>query len=277
MSDFRYTDAHVHTNYSRNDCKQPMNDYLDLLRKGQSAGIGFADHLHPNREALGERYAGLSSYRFDGESYIRDIRGAQREGLHAYAGVEITYEPVWAEACRRRAYDNDYDYRIASVHSIGGLWVTRTYWQNVEPGSLFLDVVNRYYDAVLAALEVEWADVIAHIGVYRRFLPDDHPLMAFAKDLIEKREDETAKACARSGKIVEVNTSGLFKACACTMPNKAFLTKYRNYGGDRICLSSDAHDIKDAHAGFSDSAWLLKELGFSNLYPPWADGGCVSV
>lgn len=270
MNDDRFTDAHVHTSYSQGDCKQPMDGYLALLRNGQSAGFGFADHLHPPNEAMSRIYEAMNAYRFRGDQYIADIQSAKDEGLNAYAGIEVTYEEAWDDVCRTRALDNDYDYRIVSVHSVDGFWVTRTYWQSVQPGSMFLDIVERYYDAVVQTLSIPWADVVAHIGVYRRFLPDDHPLMVFARDLIEKREDALAKACAHSGKIIEVNTSSLFKPSANTMPGDFFLTQYKKYGGKRLCLSSDAHDCKDAHQGFAETAHRLKDIGFDSIHVPWS-------
>lgn len=270
MNDFDVMDAHVHTTYSQNDCKQPMEGYLDLLRCGKAKGFGFADHLHPPSEAMSELYETMNAYRFRGNEYIAQIRAAKKEGLQVNAGIEVTYEAAWDDVCKKRALDNEYDYRIASVHSFDGFWVTRTYWQNVQPGNMIKDIVNRYYDAVLQALEVEWADVIAHIGVYRRFLPDTHQLMVCARELIDRREDEVAKAYAKSQKIVEVNTSGLDAPGQCTMPGKAFLQKYKRYGGDRLCLSSDAHDVNRANSGFAVAAQQLKELGFDKLVMPWA-------
>ena len=93
--------------------------------------------------------------------------------------------------------------------------------------------------------------------------------MVCAKDTIEKREDEVAKACANSSKIIEVNTSGLDQLGQCTMPTYDFLKKYKVYGGELICLSSDAHELGKVNANFAETAKKLKEMGFSKLYVPW--------
>jgi len=270
MNDFDVMDVHVHTTYSQNDCKQPMDGYLELLRSGKAKGFGFADHLHPPSEAMSEVYEAMNAYRFRGDEYIAQIGAAKEEGLQVYAGIEVTYEAIWEDVCKRRALDNEYDYRIASVHSFDGFWVTRTYWQNIQPGNMIKDIINRYYDAILQALEVDWADVIAHIGVYRRFLPDSHQLMICAQEVVNQREDEVACACARSGKIIEVNTSGLDAPGHCTMPGIKFLRKYKFYGGEKLCLSSDAHEVWRVNCGFAQTAQQLKQIGFDKLYLPWA-------
>ena len=59
MSDFYIIDAHVHTAYSQNDCKQPMEGYLELLKEGKANGFGFADHMHPPSEAMSEIYEAM--------------------------------------------------------------------------------------------------------------------------------------------------------------------------------------------------------------------------
>ncbi len=272
MNDFDFIDAHVHTTYSQNDCKQPMEGYLDLLREGKASGFGFADHMHPPSEAMSDIYEAMNAYKFRGDEYIREIRAAQAEGLKVYAGVEVTYEYAWDDVCRKRALEYDFDYRIASPHSFDGFWVSRDYFRHVQPGNMMRELVNCYYDAVLQALCVEWADVVAHIGLYRRFLPDSHQLMVCARDTIELREQEVAKACAQSGKIIEVNTSGLDQPGQCTMPTYDFLCKFKAYGGERICLSSDAHELGKVNANFAQTAQKLKEIGFEKLYLPWAKG-----
>ncbi len=270
MNDFDIIDAHVHTDYSQNDCKQPMEGYLTLVREGKAKGFGFTDHMHPFMEAMAERYEGIQAYPFRGEAYIRQISAAKAEGLPVYAGIEVSYEAAWDDVCRKRALAYPFDYRVASAHSLDGLWVTRTYWQNVQPGRMMREIVDRYYDAVLASLELDWADVIAHIGVYRRFLPDSHPLMAYIGAWVDKREEEVAKACAKSGKIVEVNTSGVTAPGACTMPTAQFLRHYKTHGGTRLCLASDAHAVARANDHFAHTAALLKDLGFDRLTLPWA-------
>jgi len=277
MDNYRFIDAHVHTAYSLCDCEQRMQSYLDLLRSQKARGLGFADHMHPSMEDPSvyrfERLSGV----FDGDGYTAEIRSAKAEGLCAFVGIEITYEAAFDQRCRDRAYANDYDYRIAAIHTLDGFWVSGNYLKMPLPEPLFLNIADRYYDAVLDSLRLEWADVIAHIGVYRRYLSDDHPLMAAARDFVERREAEIAKACAVSGKIVEVNTSGLFSACRSTMPNDAFLMRFREYGGEKICLSSDAHAPQNINAGFAHTAEHLKSLGFDKLCLPWAKGITVSL
>ena len=269
MGDFDYIDAHVHTAFSQSDCQRPMDDYLQMLRDGIARGFGFTDHLHPGLEEMGRTYANYHPFVFDGAAYCKAIEAARAQGLCVYKGVEGTYEKGEHALCQKRAMQDPYDYIVGSAHSYDGFWVTRTYWQNVQPGQAFLDIVNRYYDAVLDVLDVPWFDMVAHIGVYKRFLPPDHRLLVYAHETIEMREQEVARACAQSGKVIEVNTSGLTAPGQRTMPSDTFLQKYLRYGGHRVCLASDGHDTTKVNQCFAQAAQMLRDLGFTYLTYPW--------
>lgn len=162
-----------------------------------------------------------------------------------------------------------YDYIIASTHTFGGLWITRDYWTNLETGFAFSWMMEQYYRAVRQSLNVPEFDAIAHIGIYRRNYPSDYFLLQYAKAQIEDLEDEIALAAARSGKIIEVNTSGLAKPSKTCLPGPFFLQRFKHYGGEKLCLSSDAHTVKDLNVGFEIAADQLRSFGFSAIYYPW--------
>ena len=93
--------------------------------------------------------------------------------------------------------------------------------------------------------------------------------MLSTQALRRARTERTARLCAESGKVIEVNTSGLFSPAKRTMPGVDFLKAYRAYGGERICLSSDAHDVRNLNQGFCQAAELLRSLGYRYLFYPW--------
>ncbi|MBQ9988225.1 MAG: hypothetical protein IJP30_00600 [Clostridia bacterium] len=270
MERFRFIDAHVHTAFSTGDCKEPMESYLALLRNGTARGVGFADHIHPITESFKQTYPGYEPKIFDDRGYDALIHAAREEGLRVYKGIEVSYEWEYDQICRERVEQSEYDYVIGSAHSYGGLWVTRTYWQNLVPGTAFREIVQQYHAALIDTLQADWLDVVGHIGVYKRFLPDNDLLIRCAQDVIRECEDEAARACAQSGKIVEVNTSGLTAPGGRTMPDAFFLERFRHYGGDRVCLSSDAHAVEKLNQKFDEAAGMLKNLGFTHLTYPWA-------
>jgi len=91
MARYDFIDIHVHTDYSANDCKCPMNEYLRLLEAGIARGVGFCDHIHPVTERWSE-VLGENRPPFDGDGYTADIKAAKVRGLNVYQGIEVTYE-----------------------------------------------------------------------------------------------------------------------------------------------------------------------------------------
>ena len=273
---FQWIDCHVHTAYSTFDSQCPMDAYLDLVRNGTVQGIGFADHLHPQLEQIAQQYH-TDTAPFDGNAYCTQITAAKAQGLNVHTGVEITYEADAHASIMARVAENSYDYLMGSVQSFGGFWVSRDYGRDIKPGWTLEWIINRYYDAIENVLEPRAIDMVAHIEVFSRFWPDDHPLMLSTQALRRARTDRTARLCAESGKIIEVNTSGLFSPARRTMPGPEFLKAYRSYGGERICLSSDAHDVRHLNQGFCQAAELLRSLGYRYLFYPWDKERGVSL
>ena len=268
MARYDYIDIHVHTAYSANDCKCPMEEYLKLLEDGTARGIGFSDHLHPVTEQWAA-FFGEAGRPFDGDGYTASVQAAKARGLNVYQGIEVTYEKGALDFTLKRMADNPYDYFIGSSHSFDGMWLSRDYYKSVQPGAAFAWIINSYYDTILDVLDVPEFDVVGHIGVYKRFLPEDSRLMRYGARLIAEREDQIAKACAESGKIVEVNTSGLTALGQKSMPSDDFLKLFKRHGGERLALASDCHDVSNLNQSFDEVADMLRAIGFGYIFYPW--------
>lgn len=269
MNPFSFIDAHVHTALS-DDSQCPMEEYWAYLESGQAKAIGFAEHWHPGIEAQFEKYPEFKrSAPFDNRTYKQKIEQGRAKGYTLYRGVELTYETQWHDLCMDAIHSQDFDYVMGSAHSFGGLWITREYWMNLDTGFAFPWIMDQYYQAVRQCLLVPEFDVIAHIGIYRRNFPPNYYLLQYAKKQIEDLEDEIALAAARSGKVIEVNTSGMTKPAAGFLPGPFFLKRFLHYGGEKICLSSDAHFSKNLNLCFGEAAEQLVDLGFKALYYPW--------
>ncbi len=272
MADFDWIDIHVHTSHSCRDSQCPMSVYLDAVRQGRCRGIGFADHMHANTKFINDTILpGYDTQMFEPNAYCAEIEAAQKEGLPVYKGVEATYEPEAAATLHAWLAPHSYDYVIGSVHSIGGMWLSGgDDWRGFNPGRMFNSIVEQYYDSVLQSLHDDVIDVIGHIGVYHRNLPEIHPLMQTTQTLRLQCETALAQACAKSEKIIEVNTSAFGTSIALTMPGVDFLKAYRAAGGQRLALASDAHDIANLNQHFAQVAALLGSLGFRYVFYPWA-------
>lgn len=254
-----FYDMHVHSTYS-SDGQSSLEEYAAL-----SGGphIGFAEHV----DFLPE----CGSYGYmDPNEYMAAIRSLRESGCDFYAGAEIDYVKQAEDQIISHLKEYDYDYTICSVHMVDGLSISdRKFPPEGADMSLFLDVAGKYYRELEYGIRAGAFDVVGHVGVFARYLPgeirNDRRLAA----LMREAELETARLCAASGMIVEVNTSGLFSPLACTLPGPEFLKNYHAFGGRLVCVGSDAHRAADTGRGLGEGAAKLKAAGFQYLTLPW--------
>ncbi len=257
-------DTHVHTTFST-DGRSTLDDYAAAVRGGQIRGIGLTDHV--------DVLPGGGSYgHFDPADYLQAIHAYQEQGCPFWAGAEIDY----ASRGEAKILDNlqryRYAYTIGSVH----LSFPKSTDNQAELGQAdsigkqrVLDMIRFYYAEVKAMLARPEFDVIGHAGVYKRYLKP-----VFLKDAQLAREisgldHELARVCAQSGKILEINTSGLFAPLGKTIPDITFTSEYCRCGGRLVSIGSDAHQAAHLGRGFATAYALLREIGFQYLTLPW--------
>lgn len=257
-----YYDCHVHSTFSP-DGSSVIGEYCRWIDQGKLAAIGFAEHL----DFLPECGAyGFLEY----DRYINTINDYKRQGYRLYAGVEIDYAKCVEEDIKRRIRAERYDFTICSIHTVNGLSVSDREIGHFRERNSFLSLLEGYYHELKHSLAVAEFDVIGHIGVYRRYLEASFYNEGIRK-LIDDFEWEAAKLCAESQKIIEVNSSGLFAVMADTAPDTGFLAQYYDFGGRRVCMSSDAHQVQNAGRGFDILRGKLLGIGFTHLHLPWGE------
>lgn len=271
-------DIHVHSTFSH-DGKSRLEEYALLLDKNsvdtgffgisrnldgrKLKGIGFAEHVDFLPECGGY---GL----FDYTSYKASINEFKQKGYEFYAGAEIDYSYRVEKEIAASLKEEYYDYVISSVHMINGLSVSTD--ENVESFrniNMFRDILEKYYHEVGCSLKVKEFDAIGHIDIYRRYFKDDFFESSPLRSCIEEMDNELSRACAKSDKIIEVNSSGLFSPSGSTFPGTEFIKSYFDYGGRMVCLGSDAHNASHVARGFDAVIELLKGIGFRYVFLPW--------
>jgi histidinol-phosphatase (PHP family) len=149
--------------------------------------------------------------------------------------------------------------------------------ENIRTVESFYRMLDMYYKEVEASLRINQFDVLGHIGIYKRYLTEDLPGRPGIKACIDEFDDSLARACASSGKIIEINTSGLFAPSCSIIPTEPFLRSYYGYGGRTLSLGSDAHCASHLVRGFDEAVAVLKEIGFKYIYLPWDKNRPVSI
>ncbi len=228
-------DAHLHTDQSP-DSSVPIDIYGALAVERGIPEIAITDHVDFDPRDPAYEY---SRY-VDRE---RVVRGAAerwaREGVTIRFGAELTYNRRWEADVRAHVARHRYDYTIGSVHD----WPESPYWPSrvraFVQGRPLDEVLAPYYAEVIAAARSGLFDTIGHLDVVKRYL---HPMVT-AADLALRPDlqEQALVALVESGTALEVNSSGLRYPGAETYPSAAVVARFRELGGERVVVGSDAH------------------------------------
>ncbi len=257
-----YYDSHIHSTHSA-DGLSVLGEYTAAVDEGKIAGIGFAEHLDLMPEC--GSYGLLNP-----PVYFAEVEALKDRGYEFYAGCEIDYNKKAQEVILEHLEQFRYAFTMCSIHMIDGFSISnRVYMPSINDPDKLKYIIERYYEEFRYSLEVDAFDVIGHVGVFKRYLGDAYYKQESLQQMVKDAEYEIARISAKSGKIVEVNSSGLYSPLGETLPGKAFLELYHGFGGTNVCVGSDAHCSKDAGRGLKEAYGLLKETGFKHIMLPW--------
>jgi histidinol-phosphatase (PHP family) len=249
-------DAHLHTDLSP-DSNVPIDDYARQALELGIAELAITDHVdfEPGAPAYG--YASF-------EQRERQVREAAErwgaKGLIIRFGVELTYERAWEDDIRGHLRRHAYDFTIGSVHAYAGSPYGPSRVAAWVHGRSLAEIVAPSFDEVEAAARSGLFDAIGHIDVIKRYL---HPLVTPA-DLAGAPElyEPILQALVETGTALEVNTSGLRHPCEETYPSPAIVARFRELGGERVTIGSDAHRSNHFAWALADGYAAATAAGF---------------
>lgn len=252
-------DAHLHTDQSP-DSSVPIDAYAALAVERGIPEIAITDHVDFDPRDPAYHYS-----RF--EDRERVVRGAAerwaREGVLIRFGAELTFNRRWEADVRQHLAQHRYDYTIGSVHD----WPESPYWpsrvREWVTGRSLDEIVAPYYAEIIAAARSGLFDTIGHMDVVKRYL---HPHVT-AADLAARPDlqEPALRALVESGTALEVNSSGLRYPGAETYPSAAVVARFRELGGERVVVGSDAHSRGSFAARLDESYRHLSAAGFEAL------------
>ena len=252
-------DAHLHTDQSP-DSSVPIDVYAALAVEQGIPEICITDHVDFDPRDPAFEY---SRY----EDRERVVRGAAerwaKQGVTIRFGAELTYNRRWEADVRAHLARYRYDYMIGSVHD----WPESQYWPSRVrawvAGRSLDEVVAPYYAEIIAAARSGLFDTIGHLDVVKRYL---HPYIT-AADLAARPDlkEPALHAIVESGTALEVNSSGLRYPGAETYPSAAVVARYRELGGERVVVGSDAHARGSFAHRLGEAYGHLIDAGFDHL------------
>jgi histidinol-phosphatase (PHP family) len=252
-------DAHLHTDQSP-DSSVPIDVYAAQAVERGIPEIAITDHVDFDPRDPAYRYTRYE----DRERTVRDAAERwAKEGVVIRFGAELTYNRRWEADVRDHLARYRYDYVIGSVHD----WPESPYWPSrvrsfVERRSLD-EILEPYYAEIIAAARSGLFDTIGHLDVVKRYL---HPMIS-AADLAQRPDlqEPALLAIIESGAVLEVNSSGLRYPGSETYPSATVVARYRELGGERVVVGSDAHSRGSFAARLDESYRHLLAAGFEAL------------
>jgi len=230
-------DYHVHSNYSDGSF------IWSMCRAAEDAGLdalGIADHCNVSAEDRQARRKKAMGFNLD-LTYERRREGieAVRESfdLRVLDAVEMDYEPDAEEAIRGFLDGAGFDYAVGSVHVLDGVNVHVESHFAGKPEAERRELVDRYFEKLVALARSELFEVAAHPDIVER-----NP--AFRGLATGTHYRRAAEAFAESRTVPEVNAGRALSDYGELHPNGAFLDVLLEHGVG-MTVGTDSHEPEE--------------------------------
>jgi histidinol-phosphatase (PHP family) len=251
-------DTHMHTAFSHDS-----NVLLELYA-AQAAQLGvreiaITDHVDFMPGSPGYRY-----FDFDVRRKVIHETAERWAGKVAIRhGVELTYETRYEDEIADYLRLHSFDYSIGSVHAVSDSPYAREHIATFVAGKTVAEAVAPYFSEVEAAARSGMFDTIGHLDQCKRWLRPWFSPADFAT--IPASYEPLLVALVESGTALEVNSSGLRYPEKETYPGAWVVARFRELGGERVTVGSDAHLPGSFAFGLEEAAEIVAAAGFDRL------------
>ncbi len=251
-------DAHLHTELSP-DSQVPLELYAAQAVERGIREIALTDHLDFLPGAPAYDYADYPRR----QRLIRELQERWAGKVTIRFGVELTYDSRFEDEIREHLRACRYDYTIGSVHEALDGPYARDKIAAFAEGKTLAEATALYFSETLAAIRSGLFDTIGHLDQCKRWLirwftPAD---FAAAPELYEP----ILAALVEAGINLEVNSSGLRHATGETYPAPWVVARYRELGGRKVTVGSDAHVPHCFAFGLEEAYEIVAAAGFDRL------------
>lgn len=261
-----WSNFHTHNQYC--DGKGDLMEYVQRARERGFISLGFSSHAPLPFEAKWCMKMNALSF------YLNEIHILRKsiDNIELYAGLEVDFIPGITSPSMFR---EKLDYTIGSVHFVeefpdGARWEIDAQHADFLKGldKIFKndiqDAVVRYFEITREMVLTDCPSIIGHIdkikiqNIDNKFFAESD---AWYRDEVIKTLDVVAAA----GPIIEVNTRGIYKKRSATTYPGPWVLRFMYEKGIPITLSSDAHHPDEINNHFSETAELLRKIGFKKI------------
>ena len=249
-------DLHCHTAFSFDSEADPHELCEKSIQRGITH-IAITDHCDYDciLDGLYDPYLADKS-----KETVFSLKDEYKGRLEIIYGIELGGAHIVTNEANALIKKYGFEFVLGSLHNLKG--VPDFYFMNFSdmPEGLIDSLVKRNVAELCEIASLPFVDSVAHITYPLRYIkahgrtPDPGKWKKDFKALLE--------LIIKNGKALEVNTSPYRKGVLDTMPEKELLVLYRELGGTRITLGSDAHTPDGVGDGITEAAVTLKEIGF---------------
>ena len=251
-----YPDYHIHSRFS-DDCEAAPEDIIEQAIVLGMPAICLTDH-HDTNSPDGDFHLDPVAY----PQEIERLRALYADRIEIVCGVEVGIDADLSKEHVTETFlsQGHFDYVIASLHYMEGKdpYYRDTFDCNDE------ELYEKYYTYLLEALRhttgITTVGHLDYIVRYARDEKDPHTYPRF-RELIDALLEETI----RRGLILEINTYSKAGSGMRMHPAPEILRRYKEMGGERIVLGSDAHKASLVGGKFFEAAAMAREIGFTHL------------
>ncbi len=231
-------DYHIHSNFSLDAQVTIPEICAAAIRKGIPE-IGLSEHFdnHP-REKVSHDF-------FRPEAWweeVERVRASMDGGLKIRAGLEAGEPHRFPEQVREVVQNHPYDYVIGSLHYVGDVFL---FDQEFLSGQSTDEIMRMYFEELEKMTREPAFDILGHLDLPVRNA--GHLWNGYHPSQYEELIRPVLQNCIDHGVALDVNVAGLRKPAQNIMPDPAILAWYREMGGERVTLGSDAHTAE--HVG----------------------------
>ena len=259
-------DLHTHSSFSFDG--RPHATLDNMAKAAIAAGIthlAVTDHCDIDAEIV-KLYATP-----DRDALLEAVLAAKKKWagkLEILLGIELGEGSHCPRPSRELLARYPYDIVLGSTHNLLG----HTDFCYTDFSRYDDDACDKLFSLVLSetmdVCDLPGIHVITHLTYMERYM--------FRQGRRLRYENHTDHLCALFARMIEknltleLNTSDL--AMGFALPDAALLRLYRECGGTRVCLGSDAHEPEAIGRNFDAARALLAECGFTHLTVPTRGG-----
>lgn len=225
-------DLHIHSILSYDSKELPENYVIAAKKRGERM-LGFAEHYDYDMY-LRDRKTKLCNLKAL-EEHVFALNYEYRQ-FKVLKGIEFGYSKEALAQYRKVEKDNEFDYVILSVHTLGG---KDCYDPEAYDGFTKKEAYKQYFNTVLESVSADVNyQILGHLGYVSRHAPYTNRKIIYKH--FASTIDEILKQVIARGVSLEIN-GAVGSSGASFLPDCDILDRYIELGGKNFTYGSDAH------------------------------------